>query len=137
MIRKNNLVDASRIHGCLYELLKFQNIDEWGGALEVLAGGLFGQLVVEDEVVAKALLKSGLTRRMTIHCLSVFKTSNKTHLTQQELDRRLGAGKAIPAIDLIECSPKYQAIVQHFFGGKVICDTIQTAKVSLKYIYLF
>lgn len=122
-------MDSSKIHGCMYELLKFNQMEEWGDALEVIAGGLFGQVVVEDEPTAKALIKAGLCRRLTIHPLSVYKTMNRSRVTQQELDRRLGPGKAVPAIDLVVCNPRYQEIVQNFFGGKVLCDSIETAKV--------
>lgn len=124
-------MDSSKIHGCMYELLKFNKAEEWGGGLEVLAGGLFGHVVVDDEHVGKALLRAGLCRRMNIHPLSVFRTSNRTRITQQDLDRRLGPGKAVPAIDLVEYDRRYQEIIQHFFGGRVICDTIETAKVSI------
>jgi chromosome segregation ATPase len=128
-IRRKDMVDSTKIHGCIYELLKFNNIEEWGGALEVLAGGVLGHLVVEDENTGKALLKAGLGRRMNIHPLSVFKSSNTKRISQQDLDRQLGQGKAVPAIDLMQCDPRYKPIIQHFFGGKVFCDTIETAKV--------
>lgn len=123
------------IHGCLYELIKFKGMEEWGGALEVLAGSLCGQIVVEDERTGKALLQSGLSRRTTIHPIAIFKTSNRNTISQAELDRRLGPGKAVPAIDLLEFDPRYREIVQHFIGGKVVCDTLETAKVCKIYIF--
>jgi chromosome segregation ATPase len=116
----------------MYELMKFHGVEEWGGALEVLFASVLGQIVVEDDATGKALLKANLSRRTAIHCLSTFRSSNNTNITQQTLDRQLGPGKAVPALDLVESDRRYMPILQHYFGGKVLCDNMETANVRIK-----
>jgi chromosome segregation ATPase len=50
-------------------------------------------------------------------------------VTQAELDRKLGKGKATPALSLIKYDPKYDKVMKNYMGRVVICDTMATAKV--------
>jgi len=138
MFCSKNAVDNSKVYGCMYELMKFYRTDEWGSPLEVACSGLLGHVVVHDDKTGKALLKANMNRRTNIHCLSVFQTANRRQVDQRTLDRQLGPGKAVPLLDLIEVDDRFRPIVQHYLGGKVLCDTIQTARVNcFRFIILY
>jgi len=50
-------------------------------------------------------------------------------ITQAELDRKVGPGKAVPAIDLIRYDPKFDRVMKTYFGRIVLCDNMASARV--------
>jgi len=49
--------------------------------------------------------------------------------TQRELDNKVGPGKAVCVLSLMNYDPKYDDLMKSYFGRTILCDTMETAKV--------
>lgn len=115
----------------MYEHLKIHGLEEWGNAIEAALGGFVGHVIVDNDRVGKNLVQNGrMNRRTYVHPLSTFKSGYRpATFNQQTLDAKFGVGNAIFAKSLLEYDPKFKPLVEHYVGNKVLCKTMDVARV--------
>lgn len=113
--------DRSKVKGVVAKLVRVAD-PATSLALEVAAGGKLYQVVVDDEVTGKALLERGrLTKRVTIIPLNKVKGGD-VPAAVVDAARRLGGGKASPALQLIGYDEEVDAAMRYAFGGVFVCQ---------------
>jgi structural maintenance of chromosome 2 len=91
-------------------------------ALEVAAGGKLYQVVVDSDATAKALLAHGqLRQRVTIIPLNKV-SARDIPAPAVAAARRLGGGKAQPALELVGFDQELSAAMKYVFGGAFVCQ---------------
>ncbi|NEO87344.1 MAG: chromosome segregation protein SMC [Spirulina sp. SIO3F2] len=98
-------------------------------ALEIAAGGRLGCIVVEDDGVASegiALLKQRRAGRATFLPLNKIRAprSNRPNIAYAR-------GFVDFAVNLVDCSPRYEQIFAYVFGTTVVFEDLQAARAHL------
>jgi structural maintenance of chromosome 2 len=126
--------DKSKVKGLVARLVEVQE----GGAataLEVVAGGKLYQVVVDDEITAKALLQKGaLKRRVTIIPLNKVSRGglidDKKAAAAGKVAKDATGGTAARAIEFVGFDEEVRAAMEYAFGDKFVCDSLQTARAT-------
>ena len=126
--------DKSKVKGLVARLVEVQE----GGAataLEVVAGGKLYQVVVDDEITAKALLQKGaLKRRVTIIPLNKVSRGglidDKKAAAAGKVAKAATGGTAARAIEFVGFDEEVRAAMEYAFGDKFVCDSLQTARAT-------
>lgn len=99
-------------------------------ALETAAGSRLGHVVVEDDSVAAAgieLLKHKRAGRATFLPLNKIRPPR----LNDTVVLRYAQGFVAPAVDLIDCEPRYQTIFAYIFGNTLVFATLNDARPHL------
>nr|CCA19500.1 ATSMC2 transporter putative [Albugo laibachii Nc14] len=118
------------IKGVLAKLLETKH--EWSAlALEIVAGGKLYQVVVDNEKIAKDILKHGrLMNRVTIiplnrisrRIIEPFKIQKAQKIAEKS------GGKIWEALELIHFDQAVQPAMEYAFGNSIVCETSEIAK---------
>lgn len=113
--------DRSRVKGVVAKLTRVAD-PSTATALEVAAGGKLYQVVVDSDATAKALLAHGqLRQRVTIIPLNKV-SARDIPAPAAAAARRLGGGKAQPALELVGFDQELSAAMKYVFGGAFVCQ---------------
>lgn len=113
--------------GAVAELIQLKEDKRYASkALEICAGGKLYSVVVENEVVGRQLLESGLTRRRTLIPLNKIH-SNCISSQAVALAKRLAPGKVDLALNLINYPKHLEKTMEWIFGTTFICEDAETA----------
>ncbi|KAI8462562.1 MAG: structural maintenance of chromosomes protein 2 [Monoraphidium minutum] len=119
--------DRDRVKGVVAKLVRVQD-PSTAAALEVVAGGRLYQVVVDSDATGKALLaRGGLTKRVTIIPLNQIRYRDDPAAVLAAA-RKLGAGRARPALELVGFEGGVEAAMKYVFGGAFVCQDAATAK---------
>ncbi|TKR59266.1 hypothetical protein L596_028965 [Steinernema carpocapsae] len=121
--------DRNKVKGTIAKLIRVKDM-KYATALEVVAGGSFSNLVVEDAETAKELLKrSCLQRRTTIMPLDKLVNRdvqrNKISAAQRVVGNK---GEVCLAYDLIEFDREVEPAIRNVFANTLVCSDMNTAK---------
>ncbi|MBR8833834.1 MAG: chromosome segregation protein SMC [Stigonema ocellatum SAG 48.90 = DSM 106950] len=99
-------------------------------ALETAAGGRLGQIVVEDDSIAAALIELLKQKRAG---RATFLPLNKIQAPRfsQDATLRYAKGFVNYAVELIECDRRYRDVFAYVFGNTVVFDTMNQARQQL------
>ncbi|TYZ67016.1 hypothetical protein PybrP1_011486 [[Pythium] brassicae (nom. inval.)] len=118
------------VKGVLAKLVETKH--EWSAlALEIAAGGKLYQIVVDNEKIAKDILKFGrLMNRVTIIPLNrISRRTVEPYKVQKA--RQVAAqygGKVWEAMELIHFDHAVRPAIEYAFGSSIICETSEIAK---------
>eukprot|EP00798_Chlamydomonas_sp_ICE-L_P014593 gene14593-20643_t len=119
--------DRSKVKGVVAKLVQVKDL-KTSTALEVAAGGKLYQVVVQDEVTAKEILEKGrLQKRVTIIPLNKV-SYHSLNGSVVEAARKMSAGKACPALELVGYDLEVEAAIKYAFGSTFVCQDSGTAK---------
>ncbi|CAL1540842.1 unnamed protein product [Lymnaea stagnalis] len=97
-------------------------------ALEVTAGGKLYNVVVDNEMTGKTLLKNGeLKRRCTILPINKITSRSIDDATLKRAQELVGKDKVKSALSLITYDKKFQPIMEFAFGSVLVCADIDSA----------
>ena len=120
--------DRSKVKGLVAQLISV-NKPEAMVALEVSAGGKLYNVVVDDEVTGKKLLKSGkLKRRVTIIPLNKIRPRSINPATVKLAEKAVGAKNVDVALSLVGYDDEVKTAMQYVFGGNFVCPDMDIAK---------
>lgn len=136
--------DRSKVKGLVARLVEVKQT-EHATALEVAAGGKLYQVVVDEAITGKALLKNGkLKRRVTMIPLDKIQTrrvSSTACERANQIAEELGS-MVSPAIELVVFDEEVRNAIEYVFGSTLvvdgmkvanqICDTTKTRTVTLE-----
>jgi structural maintenance of chromosome 2 len=119
--------DRRAVRGTVASLLRVR-VPEAATALEVAAGGRLFQVIVDSELVGKALLERGrLRRRVTLIPLNKVSASViPPHIVK--LAAEVSKGRAIPALECVDFDPALRPAMEYALGGMFLCPDAATAK---------
>ena len=121
--------DRSKVKGLFAKLVDVKN-KEHATALEIAAGGRLYQVVVDEAITGKALLKNGkLERRVTIIPLDKIQPRRVTGANTEKARQIAGTmdSTASPAIDLLNFDEEVRNAVEYVFGSTLIVDGMKAA----------
>lgn len=120
--------DRRTVKGMVCKLFKVRD-EQYSTALSTVAGGKLFNLVVDDEKISKLILQKGnLQTRTTIIPISKIRGGHIPPQKVKAAQNFAGAQNCIPALDLIEYNPSLRVVMEHVFGGALICSTLAVAK---------
>lgn len=121
--------DRSKVKGLAAQLITLpeEHYDK-STALEIAAGGKLFNVVVENEMIGKDLLKNGkLKKRVTLIPLN--KISPFTlHPRKLEAAQRLAPGKVRTALSLVGYEEEVAKAIAYVFNDTLVCDDADTAR---------
>ncbi|KIJ99285.1 hypothetical protein K443DRAFT_680122 [Laccaria amethystina LaAM-08-1] len=121
--------DRSKVKGLAAQLITLpeEHYDK-STALEIAAGGKLFNVVVENELVGKDLLKNGkLKKRVTLIPLN--KISPFTlHPKKLEAAQKLAPGKVRTALSLVGYEDEVAKAIAYVFNDTLVCDDADTAR---------
>jgi len=123
--------DDSKVKGVVARLFEVkETFRSYSTAVEVCAGGRLFHVVVDTEETAKVLLKQQLRRRVTIIPLN--KINNNTcepARVKKAKELALPHGEVHHAMEILGHENQVKAAMQFVFGGALVCDSPETAKL--------
>ena len=122
--------DRSKVKGLVAKLVKVQD-EKNATALEVVAGARLYQVIVDENITAKALLKNGkLERRVTIIPLDVIKSRQLSPSTCEQAGSIADSlnATAMPAIELVGFDEEVRQAMEYVFGASIVVDGEKAAE---------
>ena len=120
--------DNQKVKGLVGTLLSIKNI-KGATALEVGAGGRLYQVVVDNEMTAKALLEKGqLRKRVTIVPLNKIDQSSLSGDKLRRAENLVGKENATVALELIDYDSEVSPAMKYVFGKFFVCSDSNSAK---------
>ncbi|XP_059166173.1 structural maintenance of chromosomes protein 2-like [Physella acuta] len=119
--------DRSKVSGLVCKLFDVKD-NLYSTALEVTAGAKLYNVVVDNELTGKKLLKFGeLKRRCTILPINKITSRSIDDATLKRAEALVGKDKVKTALSLISYDKKYQSIMEFAFGSVFVCADMDSA----------
>ncbi|KAK0409910.1 hypothetical protein QR680_004837 [Steinernema hermaphroditum] len=122
--------DERNMKGTLASLVDLKDV-KYAKALEVVARGQWGDLVVTDDISAKTLLqrKGSLFNRTRLQPLNKLRPYLAHPEVVAEAKSRYGANNVFLAKELLEYSdPEVEPAVNYYFGNTIVCTSMDIAQ---------
>lgn len=121
--------DRSKVKGLVARLIEVKQ-SEHATALEVVAGGKLYQVVVDEAITGKALLRDGkLRRRVTIIPLDKIQARRVSGTACERANRIANEldSSALPAIELVGFDEEVRNAMEYVFGSTLVVDGMKAA----------
>ncbi|ETO26746.1 hypothetical protein RFI_10385 [Reticulomyxa filosa] len=120
--------DASQVNGMVGKLIRVKDV-QYSKAVQVAAGGMLYQVVVDNHDCGKQLLERGqLRKRVTIIPLNKIEARVIPQQLVEKAGRLVGKDNCSVALELVAYEQKVEAAMKYVFGNTFVCTDMNAAK---------